>query len=70
MPNAPSVSSVFHHAGAAPSTRPGPLMRMLSNEPGMSQPPRNSVAISADIVSMLEYSAMKNMENFIDEYSV
>src|SRR5918997_510903 len=36
----------------------------------MSQPPRKSVAMSAETVSTCAYSAMKNMENFIDEYSV
>jgi hypothetical protein len=38
--------------------------------PGMSQPPRKSVAITMETVSTCAYSAMKNMENFIEEYSV
>src|SRR5688572_9273626 len=37
---------------------------------GMSQPPKNSVAIIALAVIMLAYSAMKNSENFIALYSV
>src|ERR1044071_432870 len=37
---------------------------------GTSHPPRNSVTTSADIVVMAMYSDMKNMANFIDEYSV
>ena len=37
---------------------------------GMSQPPKNSVAISALAVTMFAYSAMKNIENFIALYSV
>src|SRR5690349_1726668 len=36
---------------------------------GMSQPPKNSVAISALAVMMFAYSAMKNIENFIALYS-
>ena len=35
----------------------------------MSQPPKNSVAISALAVIMFAYSAMKNIENFIALYS-
>src|ERR1051325_152147 len=37
---------------------------------GMSHPPRKSVTISADIVVIEMYSDMKNIANFIDEYSV
>ena len=37
---------------------------------GISQPPRKRVAIKAEAVSMWAYSAMKNMENFMAEYSV
>ena len=36
----------------------------------MSQPPRKSVAISAEAVTMFAYSAMKNIENFMTLYSV
>src|SRR5262252_7415260 len=36
---------------------------------GMSQPPKNSVAISALTVITFAYSAMKNIENFIALYS-
>lgn len=66
-----SVSSVFQTAGVAPSTTPGATTLMSSQvTKGMSHPPRKSVAIIADAVSMFAYSAMKNMLNFIDEYSV
>ena len=37
---------------------------------GARQPPRNSVTASAETVTMLMYSARKNIANFIDEYSV
>src|SRR2546421_9217981 len=37
---------------------------------GARQPPRNSVAASAETVTMLMYSARKNSANFSDEYSV
>src|SRR5581483_8656832 len=36
---------------------------------GMSQPPKNSVDMSALAVIMFAYSAMKNIENFIALYS-
>jgi len=36
----------------------------------MSQPPKKSVTMSALAVTMFEYSAMKNIENFIALYSV
>src|SRR5215210_222537 len=69
--NAASVSRVTHHAGACPSQAPFTSPNMLSRcQRGMSHPPRKSVAISIDTVSTCAYSAMKNIENFIDEYSV
>src|SRR6476660_4871796 len=37
---------------------------------GARQPPRNSVVASADTVTMLMYSARKNIANLNDEYSV
>src|SRR5215210_5471306 len=37
---------------------------------GARQPPRNSVAASAETVTMLMYSARKNSANLSDEYSV
>src|SRR4051812_43680504 len=37
---------------------------------GMSQPPKKSVAIIAEAVMRFAYSAMKNIENFIELYSV
>src|SRR5678816_1965765 len=37
---------------------------------GISQPPKKSVAIIADEVITLAYSAIKNIENFIELYSV
>ena len=56
----PSVSSVL-------STVCGATLSHSVN--GMSQPPKNSVAISALAVIMFAYSAMKNIENFIALYS-
>src|SRR5438309_290876 len=41
-----------------------------SERPGACQPPRKRVTKSAEEVIMLMYSAVKNMENFMDEYSV
>src|SRR3712207_3674124 len=68
---APSVRIVFHQAGSAPSTVPSASASMLSPcQIGMSHPPRKRVDISMETVSTCEYSAMKNIENFIDEYSV
>ncbi len=40
------------------------------NGNGASQPPRNSVVASADTVTMLMYSARKNIANFSELYSV
>ena len=37
---------------------------------GACQPPRNSVVASAETVTMLMYSARKNIANLNDEYSV
>src|SRR3954467_13598029 len=37
---------------------------------GARQPPRNSVAASAETVTMFTYSPRKNIANFSDEYSV
>ena len=37
---------------------------------GARQPPRNSVVASAETVTMLMYSARKNIANLNDEYSV
>src|SRR5258706_1215248 len=37
---------------------------------GTSHPPRKSVVMSADMVAIDMYSAMKKSANFIDEYSV
>ena len=37
---------------------------------GARQPPRNSVVASAETVTMLMYSARKNMANLNEEYSV
>src|SRR5205823_3714411 len=47
-----------------------PTMVAGSSYHGTSQPPKKSVTTSADIVVMAMYSDMKNMANFIDEYSV
>ena len=43
---------------------------MRLNGSGACQPPRNKVAANADTVIMFMYSAMKNMANRIEEYSV
>src|SRR5919202_634782 len=40
------------------------------NGNGARQPPRNIVAASAETVTMLMYSARKNIANFSDVYSV
>src|SRR5215470_17195523 len=37
---------------------------------GTSHPPRKSVVMTADMVAMDMYSAMKKSANFMDEYSV
>src|SRR5690348_10569291 len=66
-----SVRIVFQTAGSAPITVPLASASMLSPcQTGMSQPPRKRVAMSMETVRTCEYSAMKNMENFIEEYSV
>src|SRR5215208_1526452 len=53
------------------STARNPTARTLSCiQNGMSQPPKNSVDISALAVTMFAYSAMKKSENFIALYSV
>ena len=49
------------------STDQGATLSQVVN--GISQPPKNSVEISALAVTMFAYSAMKNSENFIAEYS-
>ena len=59
--NESNVSSVL-------STEGSPVLSQLVN--GISQPPRKSVAIMPLVVSMFAYSAMKNIENFIELYSV
>src|SRR5512135_54765 len=58
--NTPAVAMVFRTVGS-------PLSSQWVN--GMSQPPKNSVTISAEAVTMFEYSAMMNIENFIELYS-
>src|SRR5438270_6183080 len=47
-----------------------PISVAGSSYHGTSHPPKKSVTTSADIVVMAMYSDMKNMANFIDEYSV
>ena len=61
-----SVLSRNHTIGNQPSDR------NATSENGQigCQPPRNSVVASADTVTMLMYSARKNMANFSDVYSV
>jgi hypothetical protein len=55
------VASVFH-------TDHGAVLSHVVN--GTSQPPKNSVAMSALAVIMFAYSARKNIANFIPLYSV
>jgi hypothetical protein len=43
---------------------------MSENVGGVSHPPKKSVVTMAATVTMLAYSAMKNIENFMAEYSV
>ena len=43
---------------------------MRDRNGGACQPPRNSVVASAETVTMLMYSARKNIANFSDVYSV
>ena len=50
------------------STLYGPALSHWVN--GISQPPKNSVAVRPLTVAMLAYSAMKNIENFMPLYSV
>ena len=38
--------------------------------PGPSQPPKNSVTISAEMSVMPRYSPTRNMPDFMPEYSV
>src|SRR5512145_2176172 len=45
-------------------------MRLRTDGSGPCQPPRNSVVVTAQTVTMLAYSAMKNVAYFILEYSV
>src|SRR3712207_6431409 len=54
------------------SSGPQPVLAWSQMEigHGARQPPRNSVAASAETVTMLMYSARKNSANFSDEYSV
>ncbi len=59
-PKATWVTSVFSTVGSRSSH--------VVN--GTSHPPKKNVAISADMVMIAVYSAMKNIENFIAEYSV
>src|ERR1019366_4477071 len=54
------------------STGHQPALDAAHNEigHGARQPPRNSVVMSADTVTMLMYSARKNSANFNEVYSV
>src|SRR5436189_666952 len=63
-----SSTETLTRKNSAESTKPCHVGGSLYQ--GMSQPPRNSVTTSADIVPMAMYSAMKKSANFIDEYSV
>src|ERR671928_1542917 len=55
-----------HSSGHQPELAPS----QIEIGHGARQPPRNSVAASAETVTMLMYSARKNSANFSDEYSV
>ena len=77
--NPPRVRSVFHHVGFARSTVPSAPTRLtscpsyqyaLSQTPGRSQPPKKSVAMSAEAVTMWPNSEIMNALNFMAEYSV
>src|SRR4051794_21047164 len=56
-----------HSIGHQPELAPAQIVEIGN---GARQPPRNSVAASAETVTMLMYSARKNSANFSDEYSV
>ena len=60
-PNMAAVAAVFHALAGA-------LLSQVVN--GMSHPPKKSAVTSADAVTMLTYSAMMNIENFIALYSM
>src|SRR5437764_14894089 len=62
------MAVTFTVNASADSAKPSALGGSLYQ--GMSQPPRKSVVISADIVAIAMYSDMKKSANFIDEYSV
>ena len=63
-------SRIFTKKNAAVRREATRLCALLSHcVKGMSQPPKNSVVISALAVTMFAYSAMKNIENFIALYS-
>ena len=55
-----------HTIGKKPSDRKS----TRENGNGACQPPRNSVVASAETVTMLMYSARKNIANFSELYSV
>src|SRR5665811_1503941 len=57
----PSVKTVLRTVNGAAVSHP---------VNGMSHPPKNSVAIKALAVTILQYSAIKKSENFMAEYSV
>ena len=61
---------IFTKKKSAVASDAARLCALLSqNVNGMSHPPKKSVAINALAVTMLAYSAMKNIENFIALYS-
>src|ERR1044071_6905500 len=66
--NTKSTKPTFARNASAEIRKPPSVAGSLSH--GTSQPPKKSVTTSADIVVMAMYSDMKNMANFIDEYSV
>ncbi len=60
--------AVNHSSGHQPSLNMPSLIADSGH--GARQPPRNSVVARAETVTMLTYSARKNIANFSAEYSV
>ena len=65
------VAAIGAPASSKPLIHPDSWRNMSSPvQKGMSHPPKKSVASSAEAVTTCAYSAMKNIENFMAEYSV
>src|SRR5690625_5862660 len=61
------ILATIHSSGHQPSLNMPSLI--VDSGKGARQPPRKSVAATAETLSMLTYSARKNHANFIEEYS-